>query len=166
MIRRYFVDVGSPLGLVHVMSDSRLPLRPYDSARRRSLPLMISLERTRYRTLLTTMVSPIFNLCALRIGPPAALVGENLVAFLSGGVGQPPLITIATTAEGRIVRRLEATRGIVPQSLAASPDGKTIYYVSAGSLFAIGVEGGEPRKLRQCRVSATPGVRWFWKPPW
>jgi hypothetical protein len=80
--------------------------------------------------------------------PPAALVGDSLVAFLSGGVGQPPLITLATTAEGRIVRRLEATRGIVPQSLAASPDGRTIYYVSAGSLFAIGVEGGEPRKLR------------------
>ncbi|MGH9366175.1 MAG: protein kinase domain-containing protein [Thermoanaerobaculia bacterium] len=80
--------------------------------------------------------------------PPAALVGENLVAFLSGGVGQPPLITLATMPEGRIVRRLEATRGIAPQSLAASPDGRTLYYVSAGSLFAIGVEGGAPRKLR------------------
>ncbi len=80
--------------------------------------------------------------------PPATLVGESHVAFLSGGVGQPPLITVATTQEGRIVRRLEATRGIVPQSLAASPDGRTIYYVSAGSLFAIGVEGGEPRNLR------------------
>ena len=80
--------------------------------------------------------------------PPATLVGENLVAFLSGGVGQPPLITIATTQEGRIVRRLEETRGIAPQSLAASPDGKTLYYVNAGSLFAVGTEGGKPRNLR------------------
>jgi serine/threonine protein kinase/sugar lactone lactonase YvrE len=80
--------------------------------------------------------------------PPATLVGENHVAFLSGGVGQPPLITVATTPEGRIVRRLEETRGIAPQSLVASPDGKTLYYVNAGSLFAIGIEGGKPRNLR------------------
>ncbi len=80
--------------------------------------------------------------------PPAAVVGENLVAFLSGGVGQPPLITLATVPEGRIVRRLESTRGITPQSLVASPDGRTLYYVNGGSLFAIGVEGGAPRNLR------------------
>ena len=80
--------------------------------------------------------------------PPATLVGESHVAFLSGSVGQPPLITIATTPEGRIVRRLEETRGIAPQSLAASPDGKTLYYVNAGSLFAIGTDGGKPRNLR------------------
>lgn len=70
------------------------------------------------------------------------------MAFLSGSVGQPPRITIATTPEGRVVRRLEATRGIAPQGLVASPDGKTLYCVNAGSLFAIGVEGGGARKLR------------------
>ena len=80
--------------------------------------------------------------------PPATLVGENLVAFLSGSVGQPSVITVATMPEGRIVRRLEETRGITPQSLVASPDGKTLYYVNAGSLFAIGIEGGKPRNLR------------------
>jgi serine/threonine protein kinase len=80
--------------------------------------------------------------------PPATLVGENLVAFLSGSVGQPPLITVATMPEGRIVSRLEETRGIAPQSLVASPDGKTLYYVNAGTLFAVGIEGGKPRNLR------------------
>jgi hypothetical protein len=80
--------------------------------------------------------------------PPATLVGENLVAFLSGSVGQPPLITIATMPEGRIVRRLEATRGIAPQGLVASPDGRTLYYVNGGFLYAIATEGGSPRKLR------------------
>ena len=80
--------------------------------------------------------------------PPATLVGEHLVAFLSGSVGQPSMITVATMPEGRIVRRIEETRGIAPQSLVASPDGKTLYYVDAGSLFAVGVEGGAPRKLR------------------
>jgi hypothetical protein len=80
--------------------------------------------------------------------PPAALVGESLVAFLSGSVGQPSVITIATLPEGRIVRRLEETRGIMPQSLVASPDGQTLYYVNAGTLFAVPVEGGKPRALR------------------
>jgi len=80
--------------------------------------------------------------------PPATLVGENLLAFLSGNVGQPAMITLATMPEGRIVRRLEATRGIAPQGLVASPDGKTLYYVDAGSLYAISVEGGKPHKLR------------------
>ena len=80
--------------------------------------------------------------------PPVAVVGQNLVAFLSGSVGQPSLITVATVPEGRIVRRLEASRGITPQSLVAAPDGRTLYYVNAGSLFAIDIEGGAPRNLR------------------
>ena len=80
--------------------------------------------------------------------PPATLVGQNRVAFLSGSVGQPPMITVATMPEGRIVRRIEQTRGIAPQSLVASPDGQTLYYVNAGTLFSVGIEGGEPRSLR------------------
>ncbi len=109
--------------------------------------------------------------------PPATLVGGNLVAFLSGSVGQPPLITVATMPEGRIVRRLEETRGIAPQSLVAAPDGKTLYYVNTGSLFAVGIEGGKPRNLRPAngvtvdprgptpslivQVNALDGVRLF-----
>jgi hypothetical protein len=80
--------------------------------------------------------------------PPATPVGANLVAFLSGQVGQPAMITVATMPSGRIVRRLEATKGIAPQSLVASPDGRTLYYVNAGSLFAVDIEGGAPRRLR------------------
>jgi serine/threonine protein kinase len=80
--------------------------------------------------------------------PPATLVGESLVAFMSGSVGQPSVITIATLPEGRIVRRLEETRGIMPQSLVASPDGTTLYYVNAGTLFSVPIEGGKPRSLR------------------
>ncbi len=79
--------------------------------------------------------------------PPACVVGEKLVAFLSGGVGKPPLITIASIAEGRIVRRLETSSGTAPQSLAALPDGKTLYYVDAGFLYSMDIDGGTPRKL-------------------
>ena len=78
--------------------------------------------------------------------PPAALVGENLVAFLSGsGRTARRCITIATMPEGRIVRRLEATRGIAPQGLVASPDGRTLYYVNAGSLFCDRTSREAPR---------------------
>jgi serine/threonine protein kinase len=80
--------------------------------------------------------------------PPATVVGDKLLAFLSGNIGKPPLITLASLADGRIVKRLEASSGAAPQSLAASPDGRTLYYVDAGSLFAIDTEGGSPRKLR------------------
>jgi serine/threonine protein kinase len=80
--------------------------------------------------------------------PPATLVGTGHVAFLSGAVGQPPMLTVATMPEGRIVKRLEATRGIAPQGLVASPDGKTLYYVNAGSLFSVDIEGGIPRRMR------------------
>ncbi len=80
--------------------------------------------------------------------PPAALVGDGMVAFLSGRVGQPSMITLATVSDGRIVRRIEATRGVMPQSLVASPDGKTLYYVDGGFLYSVSVEAGAPRKLR------------------
>jgi len=85
--------------------------------------------------------------------PPAAVLGDKL-AFLSGNVGQPPLITIASLADGRIVKRLEASSGAAPQSLAASPDGKTLYYIDAGSLFAIDTDGGNPRKLHAASAVA------------
>jgi predicted Ser/Thr protein kinase len=80
--------------------------------------------------------------------PPAAVVGDKWLAFLSGNAGKPPLLTLASLADGRIVRRLEASAGIAPQSLAASPDGRTLYYIEAGSLFAVGLEGDKPRRLR------------------
>jgi serine/threonine protein kinase/Tol biopolymer transport system component len=80
--------------------------------------------------------------------PPATVVGDRLLAFLSSNTGKPPLITLASLADGRIVRRLEASNGAAPQSLASSPDGRTVYYVDQDSLFAIDTEGGSPRRLR------------------
>jgi hypothetical protein len=80
--------------------------------------------------------------------PPATTVGTNRVAFLSGRVGEPSVLTLATLPEGRVVRRLEETRGIAPQGLVAAPDGRTLYYVNAGSLYAVDVERGVPRRMR------------------
>jgi serine/threonine protein kinase/Tol biopolymer transport system component len=80
--------------------------------------------------------------------PPATTVGANRVAFLSGRVGEPSVLTLATLPEGRVVRRIEETRGIAPQGLVAAPDGRTLYYVNAGSLYAVDVEKGGPRRMR------------------
>jgi hypothetical protein len=80
--------------------------------------------------------------------PPAVMVGDSLVAFVSGGAGKQPTIALASVSDGRIVRRLESTTGAVPQGLAASPDGRTLYYVDAGSVFSVDIEKGQPKKLR------------------
>ena len=80
--------------------------------------------------------------------PPVAVVGDKQLAFLSGNTGKPPLITLASLADGRIVRRLEASSGAAPQCLSASPDGRVLYYVEGGSLFSIGADGGNPKKVR------------------
>ena len=80
--------------------------------------------------------------------PPVAVLGDRLLAFLSGNVGKPPVITLASIADGRIVKRLEASSGAAPQSITAAPDGRALYYIDAGSLYSIDIEGGKPRKLR------------------
>ena len=86
---------------------------------------------------------------AEQASPPVARVGD-MVAFVGGGftAQSPPVLTLATGADGRIARRLEATKGIICSALAGSADGKTIYYVDSGSLWTIPSAGGSPRKLR------------------
>jgi hypothetical protein len=79
--------------------------------------------------------------------PPVALVGDSL-AFLSGGAGKELPILALASPEGRIVKRFEETRGATPIALAASPDGKALYYVDAGFLYRLELAGGAPRRLR------------------
>jgi hypothetical protein len=81
-------------------------------------------------------------------GPPVAPVAGGAVAFLLGGVNKKPLLAIASVEEGRILRRLEATSGVAPQTLAPSPDGRTLFYADAGDIYALDVASGTPRKLR------------------
>ena len=81
--------------------------------------------------------------------PPVAVLGDRHLAFLSGSLGKPPVITVASLADGRIVKRIEASSGLSPQSFAASPDGRSLYFIESGSLFVLDTEGsGSPRKLR------------------
>jgi Tol biopolymer transport system component len=80
---------------------------------------------------------------------PVARLGKDRIAFMIGKVGDygSRQIGIATVADGRIVQRLESTRGIGISSMTASPDGSTIYYTSSGSIWAVNAGGGAPRKI-------------------
>ena len=77
--------------------------------------------------------------------PPVTTVGGDTVAFLMG----PPsdrAIAIAAVADGRIVRKLQVPQKPI-DSLASSPDGKTLYYTASQTVWAVPAEGGEPRQL-------------------
>ncbi len=77
---------------------------------------------------------------------PATSVGASEVAFL---IGERPsqTIAVASTIDGRIHRRLNGAKGGDIRSMAAFPDGQTIYYTASGSLWSIPVADGQPQKL-------------------
>ena len=79
-------------------------------------------------------------------GAPFARVGERVVAF-ELGLAPNQTIALASVPDGRMVRRLDATKGLNVESLAASPDGNTLYYVVSGTIWAIPSAGGAPRKI-------------------
>jgi eukaryotic-like serine/threonine-protein kinase len=78
--------------------------------------------------------------------PPVAQVEDGQVALM---IGSPPAdaIALASVKEGRIIRRFDDTEGKQILELAASPDGKTLYYVSSGSVWSVPTDGGNSRKL-------------------
>jgi len=77
---------------------------------------------------------------------PACRVGEAEVAFLLGSP-RHVVLALASITDGRIVRRLEGVPADQVTSLAASPDGKTLYYVASGSVWAIPVSGGQSLRI-------------------
>jgi len=79
-----------------------------------------------------------------RTSGPMALAGNDRVAFL---IGEPPEEQIAlATLDGRILSRLPCPGALIAD-LAASPDGRTLYYVAGGELWALPIEGGAPRRI-------------------
>jgi eukaryotic-like serine/threonine-protein kinase len=79
-------------------------------------------------------------------GPPFVGVGDGQVALM---IGSPPAdaVALASVKEGRIIRRFDDTEGKQILELAASPDGKTLYYVSSGSVWSVPTDGGNSHKL-------------------
>ena len=80
-------------------------------------------------------------------GRPLALVGNTHVT-LAIGEGSAQSLAIASIANRRLTRRLEGTKGLNIDSVAASPDGRTLYFAASGSIYAIPVEDGQPQRLR------------------
>jgi Tol biopolymer transport system component len=77
------------------------------------------------------------------------LAGKDYVALKIGKPGsyKNKVVALVSATDGRVVERLESTRGTAMGSMAASPDGKTIYYSSDATVWAVSVDGGEPRKI-------------------
>jgi hypothetical protein len=73
---------------------------------------------------------------------PATILGGNL-AFIIGS-GDARRLAIASLKDGRILRRYS---GRSDGGLSASPDGQTLYYSSAGAIWAQPVAGGEPTRI-------------------
>ncbi len=77
-------------------------------------------------------------------GPPAAMAGDGRVAVITRRA--PLEIVTVSISDGRIVGRVPVQAESI-SSLASSPDGKTFYYSSGGSVWSMPAAGGEPRKL-------------------
>jgi len=77
---------------------------------------------------------------------PFALVGSDMFAFLIG----PPLaskVALASTFDGHIIRRLNGVGAGAIKAFAGSPDGKKIYYVQDGTIWAIPAGDGQPSRI-------------------
>jgi hypothetical protein len=84
-----------------------------------------------------------------KTGGPLALLGDQVLFQIGKGSERKEwVVAAASTSDGRIVRRVESTRGHQRvMGIAGSPDGKTLYYESDGTIWTIPVDGGEARKL-------------------
>jgi Tol biopolymer transport system component len=86
---------------------------------------------------------------------PVTAVGSKEVAFLIGPVPRGT-IAIADSETGRVTRRISPGKGEI-LSLAASPDGRTLYFATSDTVWAVPSAGGEARKVRAGnRVVADP----------
>jgi hypothetical protein len=77
---------------------------------------------------------------------PVTAVGPDHAAVMMGSVKSPD-IAIVNTADGRLVRRFKAPSATM-LTMGASPDGRTLYYTDAGSVWSL------PRKAARRRRSA------------
>jgi len=90
---------------------------------------------------------------------PYCLLGSDRIAFVIGANGAKR-IGIASTVDGRLLRRLDRPDAAHVDALAGSVDGRTLFYVEAGIVWAVPAEGGEPRKVHEGNtVAADPDGR-------
>lgn len=78
--------------------------------------------------------------------PPIVQLGNDELALMVGSLPARTL-SIASVKEGRIIRRFKQTEGKQIDSVAASQDGKSLYYASSGAIWSIPSQGGNPRRI-------------------
>ena len=79
--------------------------------------------------------------------PPAVLVGKEAAAFLTGPPGAAPLLAVVARADGRLLKKHALPAGAVPASLAASRDGKTVFFADGGTVWSVEAASGATKKL-------------------
>jgi hypothetical protein len=90
---------------------------------------------------------------------PVAVVGPTEIAFAMGRDHQT--IGIASLATGKITRRIAFEKGAV-DDIFATPDGRTLYCNSGGSIWMQPVSGGAPTLLREGdAVGMDPGGKYI-----
>ena len=77
---------------------------------------------------------------------PMARLSDREFVFV-GGTRDTPVLAIASSETGRIVRRLESTRGRQVTRLAVSSDGGTVYFAAGGIISTVPAGGGEVGEL-------------------
>jgi eukaryotic-like serine/threonine-protein kinase len=77
---------------------------------------------------------------------PLAKLTEKAFLFVAGTRDQP-VLAVAESETGRLVRRLEGTRGRQITRLAVSPDSATIYFAAGGRIWSMPATDGEPREV-------------------
>jgi serine/threonine protein kinase/Tol biopolymer transport system component len=77
---------------------------------------------------------------------PAVSLVNGEAAFVLGS-GNDQTIAIASTVDGRLIRRLNGTKGRRITGLGASPDSATLYFGADGFIWAISASDGTPQKI-------------------
>jgi hypothetical protein len=119
--------------MVMVLTDGRAVIPAEGSGRTR----LMAVERGKDPV-------PLVNTTEETAAPLTAMPG-NRIAFV---IGTDPheTIAVADASNGRISARISPGKGLV-QSVTTSPDGATLYFTAAGSVWAIPSGGGEPRRI-------------------
>jgi len=80
---------------------------------------------------------------------PATALGSSEVAFIIVSPTPTPHreLAVAAISTGTILRRIAFDKGGIT-SLAATPDGKTLFLAAGGSIWSLPATGGEPKRIR------------------
>jgi len=79
---------------------------------------------------------------------PMTSLGSGHVAFLKGPAGQRTIV-IASAADGLVTREITSINANDVEGLAGSPDGRTLYYVASRAVWAVSLDGGDARRIRE-----------------